>query len=215
MTPSANKISSGGIPNSSSLYPHVWLHRRHFLHSGFAHMDNVISKRYAKKSYGYSCQGGKATNHTETLRNLPNPASETYTSTHGNSPQLPGTLRNLHQHTGIFRNLPEPASGTYRPELSRTERNVPAPEPSGAYTSTHPNSPELSGTCLSNLHQPAHTGTLRSLPEPSGTFRNLPLKPTPASTHWNSPEPSGTSSCDLHRHTPELIWAEDPISLRC
>ena len=176
------KISFGGIPNSSSLYPHFWLHRRHFLHSGFAHVDNVISKRYAKESYGYSCQGGKATNHTETFRNLPNPASETYTSTHGNSPQLPGTLRNLHQHTGIFRNLPEPASGTYLP-------------PS-----------ELSGT-LGSLHQHA--------PELSGTFRNLPLKPTPASTHWNSPEPSGTFSCDLHRHTPELIWAEDPISLRC
>ena len=37
---------------------------------------------------------------------------------------------------------------------------------------------------------------------PSGTFRNLP-------------EPSGTCACDPHRRTPELIWAEDPISLRC
>ena len=40
---------------------------------------------------------------------------------------------------------------------------------------------------------PAHTGTLRNIPEPS----------------------SGTCSCDPHRHTPGLIWAEDPISLRC
>ena len=55
----------------------------------------------------------------------------------------------------------------------------------------HWNSPELSGTCLRNLYQ--HTGTLRNLPEPD----------------------SGTCSCDPHRHTPELIWAEDPISLRC
>ena len=81
---------------------------------------------------------------------------------------------------------------------------------------------------------PAHTGTLRNPPEPSGTFRNLPLEPasgTYTSTHWNSrPEPtpahtgtlrnllepsSGTCSCDPHRHTPELIWAEDPVSLRC
>ena len=35
-------------------------------------------------------------------------------------------------------------------------------------------------------------------------------------TLWNLPEPlSGTCSCDPHRHTPELIWAEDPISLNC
>ena len=100
----------------------------------------------------------------------------------------------------------------------------------------HWNSPEPSGSCLRNLHQ--HT------PEPSGTSRNLPPEPTPAhagtlrnllepasrtytskhrtssgtytSTRRNSPEPSsGTSSCDPHRHTLELIWAEDPISLRC
>ena len=102
-----------------------------------------------------------------------------------------------------------------------TLRNLPNPN-------THQNSPEPSGTCLWNLHQ--HT------PEPSGTFRNLSPEPTPAyartlrnlpepasgtytahtGTLRNLPEPSsGTCSCDPHRHTPELIWAEDPISLRC
>ena len=84
--------------------------------------------------------------------------------------------RNLHQHApelfGTLRNLPNPASGTY--------------------TNTRRNSPEPCGTRLQNLH-PAHTGTLQNLPEPS----------------------SGTCSCNPHRHTPELIWAEDPISLRC
>ena len=55
--------------------------------------------------------------HTRTLRNLPEPASGTYTSTH--TPELSGTcLRNLHQHTpelsGTFWNLsPEPAPQTY------------------------------------------------------------------------------------------------------
>ena len=61
------------------------------------------------------------------------------------------------------------------------------------------------GTCLRNLDK--HAGILRNLPpEPSsGTFlRNLPPEPS-----------SGTYSCDPHRHTPELIWAEDLISLRC
>ena len=80
--------------------------------------------------------------------------------------------------------------------------------------------------------------TLRNLPEVAfGTYtlRNLPPEPTPAhAAHRNSPELSRTClvrSClrnlqhlrnlpperapDPHRHTPELIWAEDPISLRC
>ena len=101
-------------------------------------------------------------------------------------------LLNLCQHTPepseIFRNLPELASGTY--------------------TILHRNSPEPSGTRLRNLHQ--HT------PELSGTFRNPPPEPTPSGTLRNLPEPfSGTCSCDPHRHTPELIWAEDPIGLRC
>ena len=169
-----------------------------------------------KQSHGCSCQGSKATNHTlrtlrklhpeptpahtGSLRNLPEPASGTCTSTHRNPPEPSGTcLRNLHQHTpepsGTFRNLPpEPT-----PAHTGTLRNLPEPA-SRTYTSP----PEPSGTCLRNLHQhtpepsppeptPAHTGTLRNLLEPS----------------------SGTCSCDPHRHTPELIWAEDPISLRC
>ena len=116
-----------------------------------------------------------------TLRNLPNPASGTYTNTGRNSPEPSGTFHDLPEPT--FRNLPEP-TGTFR-ELA-----------SGTYTIIlHRNSPEPSATCLRNLHQ--HT------PEPSPTFRNLP-QPS-----------SGTCSCDPHRHTPELIWAEDPISLRC
>ena len=72
---------------------------------------------------------------------------------------------------------------------------------------------------------PTRAGTLRNCSEPSktfwnqpfGTFRNLPPEPTPAyaGTLRNLPEPSGTCSCDPHQRTPELIWAEDPISLRC
>ena len=135
---------------------------------------------WSKQSHGCSCQSWKATNHTGTFRNLPNPTSWTYASIHRNPPQSSGTFRDLPPeptpfYTGTLRNLPEPASGTYA-ILQR-------------------NSPEPSGTRLRNLHQ--HT------PELSGTFRNLP-------------EPSSrTCSCDPHRHTPELIWAEDPISLRC
>ena len=95
------------------------------------------------------------------------------------------------------------------PELSRTFRTLP-PEPTPAYTGTLRNLPEPSGTCLRNLHHVT--------PELSGTFRNLPPELTPfyKGTLRNLPEPaSGTCSCDPHRHTPELIWAEDPISLRC
>ena len=113
-------------------------------------------------------------------------------------PTLAGTLRNppelsepclwiLHQHA---------------PELSGTLQNL--PRPSGTNLS------EPSGTYLQNLRQ--HT------PEPSGTFRNPAPEPAPAhaGTLRNLPEPSsGTCSCDPHQHTPVLIWAEDPISLRC
>ena len=84
------------------------------------------------------------------------------------------------------------------------------PEPTPAHTGTLRNLPEpASGTYTST--SPAHAGTLRNLLEPApeptpahpGTLRNL-LEPS-----------SGTCSCDPRRHTPELIWAEDPISLRC
>ena len=140
---------------------------------------------------------------TGTLRNLPNPASETYTLR--NPPEPSETFRN--QPFGTFRNLPP--KPTYTPEPSEIFQNLPELA-SGTYTILHRNSPEPSGTCLRNLHQ--HT------PEPSGTLWNLPPEPTPAHarTLRNLPEPSsGTCSCDPHRHTPELIWAEDPISLRC
>ena len=110
------------------------------------------------------------------------------------------------------------------PELSGTFRTLP-PEPTPAYTGTLRNLPEPSGTCLAEP-TPFYTGTLRNLPEPApehtpfhkGTLRNLlePASATYTSTLRNLPEPSsGTCSCDPHRHTPELIWAEDPISLRC
>ena len=118
---------------------------------------------------------------------------------HRNSPEpsetleLSGTLGTFRKlppeptpaHNGTVRNLPEPASGTYTSTHTGTLRNLLEPA-SRTYTSKHRNSPELFGT-LRNLPPeptPAHTGTLR----------NLPPK---------------------HRHTPELIWAEDPISLRC
>ena len=130
---------------------------------------------WSKQSHGCSCQGCKATNHTGTFRNLPNPTSWTpaYTGTLRNLPEPSGTcLRNLHHFTselsGTFRNLPPELTPFYKGTL-RTFRNPP---------------PELTQT---------HSGTLRNLPEPS----------------------SGTCSCDPHRRTPELIWAEDPISLRC
>ena len=164
------------------------------------------------------------------LRNLPRPSAPTYASIHRNPPGLQnlpepsGTGPQNRTYTILHRNSPEP-SGTclrnlhqHTPELSGTFRN-PSPEPTPAYAGTFRNLPELasrrnspepSGTRLRNLHQ--HT------PELSGTFRNPPAEPTAAHhrTLWNLPEPSsGTCSCDPHRHTPELIWAEDPISLRC
>ena len=92
------------------------------------------------------------------------------------------------------------------------------------------NHPEPSGTCLRNLPlepTPAHTGTFRNPPEPSATsLRNLHQDSLELSgtclwnLHQHTPEPSGTSGSSLQnlllrRHTPELFWAEDPISLRC
>ena len=118
------------------------------------------------------------------------------------TPKLSWTLRN----TGTLRsptNLPEVASGTY----TSTHRNCPEPsepsEPSGTcLRKLHQHTPELSQTCLRNLHQhtpeptPAHTGTLRNLPEPaSGTYyTSTHRKPTPAHTGTlrNLPELSGT-----------------------
>ena len=171
-------------------------------------------KDVQKQSHGCPCQGCKFSGTFRKLHPEPTPAHT-------------GTLRNLHQHTPEpFRNLPETASGTY----TSAHRNP--PEPSGTcLRNLHQHTAEPSGTfgtCLRNLHH-------RTL-KPSGTFRNLPPEPTPAHTGTlrNLPEPapeptpahpgtlrnllepsSGTCSCDPHLHTPELIWAEDPISLRC
>ena len=137
--------------------------------SGFAHVDNVITKR-----------GSKTITKLLLSRLLGN-------KPHRNSAEPSQTLK----LSGTLQNLPEVASGTYT--------KLP---------------PEL---------PPAHTGTFRNLPpEPTpahtGTLRNLPPEPTPAHTGSlrNLLEPSsGTCSSDPHRHTPKLIWAEDPVSLRC
>ena len=129
-----------------------------FLTSGFAHMDNVITKKCSKQSHCYSCQACKATNHTGTLRN---PASGTYTSTHRNSPEPSGTFRNLPPEP-TRQNPPEP-SGTCLwnpPKSSGTFRNLP-PEPTPARTGTFRNFPEpSSGTCSCDPHR--HTPELIS-----------------------------------------------------
>ena len=199
----------------------------------FAHADNVITKRCSKTItwlFLSRLQGNKP------LVNFPKPWNS--------PPAQTGTLRNLRNlppeptpaHIGILWNVPEPASGTYTtthrdfPEPSGTcLRNLHqhTPEPSGTFRNLTPEpTPARAGT-LRKLHQ--HSGTFRNFPpepwnshqhtpEPSGTFRNFPPEPTPAHTGTlrNLPEPSSKiCSCDLHRHTPELIWAEDPISLRC
>ena len=180
-----------------------------------------------------------------TFRTLPptNPTSGTYTNTRRNSPEPSGTFQDLPNqptpaYTGTLQNLPEP-SGTCLRNRTYTilHRNSPEPsEPaSGTYTSIRRNCPDPSGTRRNlhqhapellrtfrtrrNLHQhtPELSGTFRN-PPLCGTFRNPPPEPTPAytGTFRNLPEPSsGTCSCDPHRHTPELIWAEDPISSRC
>ena len=122
-------------------------------HSGFAHADNVITKRCSKKitwlllsrSQGNKPHSPEPSGTFRKLHPEPTPAhtgtlSWTYTSTHRNPPEPSGTcLRNLRQHT------PEP-SGTFRT----------LPEPT-----------------------PAHTGTLRNIPEPSGTCSCDPHRHTP------------------------------------
>ena len=115
--PPQKKISFGGIPNSSSLMPcsTTWAH---FCSAMVLPMWTMSSpKGVQKHSHSCSCQGCKATNHTGTLLNSPQPS---------------GTFRKLPPeptpaHTGTLRNLPEVASGTY--------------------TSTHWNPPEPSGSC--------------------------------------------------------------------
>ena len=172
---------------------------------------------WSKNNHMAAC---KATNHTGTLRNLLNPASGTYTNTRWNSSEPSGTVRTLPleptpTRAGTLRNPPE-LSKTFRNQPFGTFRNLP-PEPTPAYPGTLRNLPEPSGNLLPEP-TPFYTGTLRNLPQPASrtytsTRRN---SPEPSGTFRNLPEPSsGTCSCDPHRHTPELIWAEDPISLRC
>ena len=129
----STKISFGGIPNSS-----IMDHGPFLLRNGFAYVDNVIQNNHTAAPVKVA-----APELSGTFRTLPPEPT----------PARAGTLQNLPQTSRTFRNLPNPASGTY--------------------TSTHRNPP--------------------GLPEPL----------------------SGTCSCDPHQHTPELIWAEDPISLRC
>ena len=189
-------ISFGGIPNSSLTPYAIFDYIGAFLCNGFAHVDNIIPVIKNNHMAAPVKVARQQTTPDLCLWNL-----------HQHVPELFGTFRtcrrNLHQHapelSRTLRNLPRPSgtnllepSGTYLRNLRQH-----TPEPSGTYIVLHRNSPEPSGTRLRNLHLHQHT------PELSGTFRNLP-------------EPSsGTCSCDPHRHTPELIWAEDPISLRC
>ena len=168
-------------------------------------MDNVIpvikTITWLLLSGTYTNTRRNSSEPSGTFRTLPPEPTPTRAATLQNPPEPSATFRN--QPFGTFRNLPpEPTpayAGTSRnlQELASGtifHRNSPEPA-SETYTILHRNSPELSGTRLRNLHH--------FTPEPSGTFRNLP-------------EPSsGTCSCDPHRRTPELIWAEDPISLRC
>ena len=208
-----------------------------FLRSGFAHVDNVIpvikaitwlllSRLQCNKPHRNFPEPSEPfllnlRQHTpepsEIFQNLPELAAGTYTVLHRNSPEPSGTcLGNLHHFTK---------------ELSGTFRNPP-PEPTPAHSGTLRNLPGPSGTCLRNLHRftPELSGTFRNLPREltpfyKGTLRNLHFRnpppeptpgPAPSGTLRNLPKPSsGTGSCDPHRHTPELIWAEDPISSRC
>ena len=156
---------------------------------------------------------------SKTFRNLPPEPTPAYTEIVRNRPEPSGTcLRNRHHFLAelsrTFRNLPPAISGTHRnsPEPSGTFQHLSEPTP--AYTGTFRNLPPES--------TPFYGGTLRNLPEPASTTytsicRNPP-EPTPAHTGTlrNLPEPSsGICSYDPHRHTPELIWAEDPNSLHC
>ena len=113
-----------------------------------------------------------------------------------------------------FRNLPPELTPPHT-GLSRTFRNLPP----GTHTSIRRNPPEPSGTCQHTQTRRNYTSTpkpsgtcprnLRNLPEhPSGTSRNIPPEPAPA-----HPE-TLRNLRNLLPHTPELTWAEDPISLQ-
>ena len=141
-----------------------------------------------------------------TLRNPPEPSEPCLWNLQQHAPELSGTLRNFPRPSGInlsgpsetyLRNLwnPRKSSGTFREFAS---------------WNLHHFTPELSGTFCNLPPEPT--------PFYSGILRNPPPEPPPAhaGTLRNLLEPSsGTGSCDPHRQTPELIWAEDPISLHC
>ena len=124
--------------------------------SGFAHVDNVITKRRSKTITWLLL--------SRLQDNKP----------HRNSPEPSETL----ELSGTLRNLPEVASGTY----TSTQRNLPEPFGGTCLQNLHQQTPELSGT-LRNLPPeptPAHTGTLRNLQEPSsGTCSCDPHRHTP------------------------------------
>ena len=181
------------------------------LRSGFAHVDNVITKTCSKtmtwlllsrlqgnKPHRNSPEPSETRELSGTLRNLPEPACGTYTSTHRNPPEPSGTcLQNLHQHTpGTFRNLPpEPIpahAGTLRNFLERASRT---------YTSTHRNSPEPSGTFLRNLllrPAPAHTPLACAVGEKNGGIFPSQI-----------PKPFGFSN-GLQHHLQELDQNSSP-----
>ena len=165
-----------------------------FLCNGFAHVDNIIPVIKNNHMAAPVKVARQQTTPELCLRNLHQHVLELFGTFRTLLPEATPTTR-----AGTLQNPPEP-SETFRNQPFGTFRNLP-PEPTPAYAGT-----------LGNLH--CFTSEL------SGTFRNPPPEPTPAPTHAgtlrNLPEPSsGTCSCDPHRHTPELIWAEDPISLRC
>ena len=156
--------------------------------------------------HGCPRQGCKATNHTVTLRNLPNPASATYTSGHRNSPEPSSTFRNfpsgtrlwnLHQHTPLARTRTQ---HTEPPTLVRADtlQNPAPPYTTFRNPPPHRNSPEPSNLPPEPTNTSTHTGTVRNLPEPTpthnGTLWNLPEpRPAHSGTFGNLPESaSGT-----------------------
>ena len=180
------KISFGGIPNSSGIHKyicnymyvceslcHVWLHGYHYFAQWLCPYGQCHHQKVFKTItwlFLSSLQGNKP------HWNPPQPSDPCLRNLHQHAPE------NVHQHT---LQLSKPSGTCLRNLHTGTlqNRNLPL-EPSEIFR----NLPD-SGTCLRNLLQ--HT------PKPSGTFlRNLLLPPAPANTG-------------------AYIWAEDPISLRC